>query len=287
MSSHPTRWHQPVFVASMGRSGSTLLQRVLNVHPQLTVWGEHGAFLKGILSSFMVTTTDSAVTTNLADGFENRASVIGPLSEVEAFKPWVSPFTTDDVSTGLRDFVIELFTRDLTEEIRWGFKEIRYTEVELERLLNMFAKGHLIVLARDVPGYAASRFFAFGNSEFDLVSEQGREKASKRVATMANGWVTRYQGLLGLADTFGDRMSFVAYSDLVSGSQRPAELFAELGETAPPSEAIEAVLGAKSGSSYTHNPEARENRERLAEIIATADYDRAEVGRLSMMLGLA
>ncbi len=271
----------------MGRSGSTLLQRVLNVHPELTIWGEHSAFLKGILSSHMVATNDEAMKTNLDDGYDNRASVIGELSDKDAFKPWVSPFRATDVSDGLREFVIELFTRELAPEVRWGFKEIRYTEIELERIMNMFPEGHLVILGRDVPGYATSRFFAFGNSNYELVTDEGRAKASARLENMIGGWITRYQGLLGLANTFPGRVSVVAYSDLVSGSDRPRRLFEELGETPPSAEAIETVLGAKAGSSFAHNSEARENRDRLAEIIAVANYDRDEADRLSGLLGLS
>ena len=271
----------------MGRSGSTLLQRVLNVHPELTIWGEHNAFLKGILSSHLVSSSDAAMAKNLDDGFENRASVIGELSEKDVFKPWVSPFRASDVSDGLYQFVVDLFTRDLSPEMRWGFKEIRYTEVELERLLNMFPESHLIILGRDVPGYATSRFFAFGNSNYDLISDDGREKASARLSNMIGGWVARYQGLLGLTESFPNRTSVVAYSDLVPGSDRPRRLFEELGESPASPEAIEAVLGAKAGSSFAHNSEARENRARLAEVLSTADYDRAEVARLSSLIGLS
>lgn len=271
----------------MGRSGSTLLQRVLNVHPELTIWGEHSAFLKGILSSHMVSTNDKAMKKNLDDGYENRSSVIGELSDKDAFRPWVSPFRVEDVSDGLREFVVELFTRELAPEVRWGFKEIRYTEIELERIMKMFPEGHLIILGRDVPGYATSRFFAFGNSNYELVSDEGRAKASARLENMIGGWVTRYQGLLALTDAFPGRTSVVAYSDLVSGSDRPRRLFEELGETPPTADAIGAVLQAKSGSSFAHNSEARENRQRLSEIIDTADYDRAEVARLSGLIGLS
>ena len=42
----------PVFIFSAGwRTGSTLLQRLLNSHPEILVWGENGAFLDGILEA--------------------------------------------------------------------------------------------------------------------------------------------------------------------------------------------------------------------------------------------
>lgn len=271
----------------MGRSGSTLLQRVLNVHPELTIWGEHNAFLRGMLESDFASRSDAAMVKNLEDGFANRSSVIGELSNKEAFKPWVSPFLATDVSDAIRALVIDLFTRGLEPEIRWGFKEIRYTDVEMRRLMEMFPESHLIVLGRDVPGYAMSRFFAFGFTNYELVTDEGREKASRRIENIVRGWITRYQGLMGLVDAFPERTSVVAYSDLVSGSDRPRRLFEELGETPPSAEAIEAVLGAKTGSSFQHNSGARSNRNQLAELIAAADVDHAEINRLSRLLGIA
>lgn len=281
----PPRWNRPIFVASMGRSGSTLLQRVLNVHPEITIWGEHAGFLSGILQSLDVAAGDAAVE-NLKEGYAQRQMVIGELSETDVFEPWVSPFRADDLADGIRSMMIDLFTKDLTPDIRWGFKEIRYTDAELISLMALFPDAHLIVLARDIEGYATSRFFAFGNTDFDLESDEGRAAAVKRLTTMINGWMKRYQGLLNVRDRFADRSSVVAYSDLVLGSDRLDGLFNELGETFPRQAAVDAVLGATAGSSFKHNSAARSNRGRLRELIALADVDRDECARLSTLLGL-
>lgn len=37
---------QPVFVLSAGRSGSTLLQKLLNSSQELVIWGEHMGILR-------------------------------------------------------------------------------------------------------------------------------------------------------------------------------------------------------------------------------------------------
>ena len=285
-TSSPTRWDRPVFVASMGRSGSTLLQRLLNVHPDLTIWGEHGAFLSGILDSYAIT-KDEHVEKNLLDGYEHRHAVIGELSDKAIFKPWVSPFQPDHLADGLRRLTTDLFTAELSPEVRWGFKEIRYRQQELEPLMDLFPESHLIVLARDLPGYIGSRFFAFGQKDFDFTTDAGRAKAAKKVGNLVNGWIQRYQGLVTLAESQPDRSSFVAYSDLVAGSDRPARLFAELGEAPVSAEALEMVLGEKSGSSFKFNSEARSNRAPLLELLDDLDYDRDEYGRLSAVLGLS
>jgi hypothetical protein len=270
----------------MGRSGSTLLQRVLNVHPTLTIWGEHGGFLKGLVDAYNVT-RDEANEANLRDGYESRSSVIGELAEKEKFKPWVSPFRSEDLRSGLHGLMLDLFTDGLTPEIRWGFKEIRYGRDELAPLMELFPEAHLVILARDLEGYASSRFFSFGrNASFDFLSSEGKAEAATRLERMSNGWMTRYRGLLELRDQLPDRTSVVAYSDLVSGSDRPAQLFTELGEDVPSREAIEVVLGSKTGSSFRFNDAARVNRQHLVAALEDANIDRAEYQRLAVELGL-
>jgi hypothetical protein len=280
------RWNSPVFVASMGRSGSTLLQRVMNVHPDLTIWGEHGGFLKGLAEAHRLVTQPDAQT-NMASGYESRGTVVGPLAEHDTFKPWVLPFESADITAALRTLIVDAFTKGLTPNIRWGFKEVRYSGVEIRQLMELFPESRLVILARDVPGFATSRFFAFGQRNFDLVSEEGVVDANKKLVNMIDGWMKRYAGLLSVRDQLPERTSVVAYSDLVPGNDRAARLFEELGETAPTSEAIERVLSAKAGSSYRHNSAARENRERLVELVANADYDRASYDKLASRLGLS
>ena len=270
----------------MGRSGSTLLQRLLNVHPELTIWGEHGGFLKGLLDSYAVTLHE-ANRDNLIDGYDHRASVIGELVEKDKFKPWVSPFRPVDLQDRLRTLMVELFTEGLTPDIRWGFKEIRYSKSEIAPLMELFPNAHLVILARDLDGYSTSRFFAFGNTNFDLETTEGRAEASKKLGQMRNGWMARYGGLIDVRDQFSERTSVVSYADLTPGSARPAELFDELGEKLPSTDAIEAVLGAKTGSSFRFNEAARANRARLQDLLSEADYDRDEYSRLATELGVS
>lgn len=270
----------------MGRSGSTLLQRVLNVHPEVTIWGEHAGFLSGILESYVAASQPDA-SKNLAAGYEHREIVVGELSDKDSFKPWVSPFRSEDLGDAIRSMMVELFTNGLTPEIRWGFKEIRYTDAEIRILMELFPQAHLIVLGRDLRGYAMSRFFAFGNTNFDLDSEEGRQAAGKRLTNIMSGWMKRYRGLLQLHHEFSDRSSIVAYNDLVVGSGRPQQLFEELGEPSPRAEAIDAVLGSVAGSSYKHNSAARAGRDALGELIESADVDQDECARLSGLLGLS
>ncbi len=282
----PPRWDRPVFVASMGRSGSTLLQRLLNVHPALTIWGEHGGFMRGVTEAYRLVSVEPSHREQLEGGFEHRDTVIGKLDEHDKFRPWVSPFHPDAFSERLRHFVVDTFTEGLTDDVRWGFKEIRYSGAEMRRLMELFPKAHLVILARDVPGYSKSRFFAFGQTDFDLESTDGVTAATAKIDAMIDGWMKRYTGLLDLASEEPNRTSVVAYSDLVSGNDRASRLFSELGETPPSDQELEEVLDAKAGSSFRWNEAARANSDLLDDVIANANYDRARYDMLAQRLGL-
>lgn len=243
--------------------------------------------MKGIVEAYRLVGIEPSHRTQLEAGFEHRGTVVGTLNETDKFRPWVSPFEPDDFVDSLRSFIVQTFTSGLTPDVRWGFKEIRYSGAEIRRMMELFPKAHLVILARDVPGYAKSRFFAFGQTDFDLVSSEGVASATEKIDTMIDGWMKRYSGLLAVASESPERTSLVAYSDLVSGNDRTSRLFLELGETAPDNDALEQVLGAKTGSSFRWNEAARENEERLDAVIAAASYDRTRYGTLAAQLGLS
>ena len=262
----------------MGRSGSTLLQRVLNVHPGVTIWGEHGGVLAGILKACTRATTDP-VAKNLSIGVERQSS--------GEFHKWVSPFSGEDFADAMKATLLDLFTRGLGPEVRWGFKEIRYEVDTLETLMEMFPQARLVMLARDLEGQVGSRFYAFGRGDYDLSIAEDRAEAQVKLDRMISEWLTRYGDLLALAKAMPDRCSLVAYSDLAHGSERIPSLFSELEEDAPNSAAIEVVLGAKVGSSYQQNPVAMDNREMLREMIDATAYDRDRYAAIANAFGIA
>lgn len=280
----PTRWNRPIFVASMGRSGSTLLQRVLNLHPEITIWGEHGGFLSGLLQSYEAASAPDTVR-NLEAGYAARDQVIGELADKSSFTPWVSPFAPAELEDRVEEMIRGLFTSGLGPSVRWGFKEIRYGKQELVTLMEMFPEAHLVVLARDLPGFAQSRFFAFGNTAFDFDSEDGRKAIAERLTKMSGNWIRRYQAMVTVQERYPDRTSLIAYRDLVAGSPRPTALFEELGEMSPTQQALDAVLGEVTGSSYKFNDAARKNREELLTVLNEAVIDWGEYRRLAEILG--
>ncbi|MGO9818069.1 MAG: sulfotransferase [Acidocella sp.] len=148
----------PVFVFSPHRAGSTLLERVLNCHPGLVIWGEHG----GLLNSFAE-----------MDELSNRfGPLTAPLDERRLgefirgqnpidFSPWRTPVSSDGLRAAMRDWIIRTFRTGLAPEQRWGTKEIRYGGETITRFLQeLFPACQFLVLRQDLTELCISNILA-------------------------------------------------------------------------------------------------------------------------------
>lgn len=161
----------PVIVFTCGRTGSTLLIRILNCLPDTIMWGEHNGSLKPLLQSY------SRVRDVANNQFVAQASqLLQPVYERQPIlsKPgmsieWLNWFTEADIDRLYRDFIIGLF---YPEEVRgrfsrWGFKEIQYRDFEATMLRKLFPGMKAIILYRNPAAVFASQFrnFAKGDGE--------------------------------------------------------------------------------------------------------------------------
>jgi len=141
-------------VIAVGRSGSTLLQRLLNLHEQVVLFGEHNAIV-GSLANLWQQTFDS-----WARGEIERSSRFVP--DILAARPvammdgisieWANAFTEERALPVFRRFLEDLL---YPPEIRradtryWGFKEIRYGPPAVAFLARLFPQARFLVLLRD------------------------------------------------------------------------------------------------------------------------------------------
>jgi hypothetical protein len=129
----------------MHRSGGTLLQRVINAHPDVVIWGEHGGFINKLAEA------DAALA--------QRPEVMSPLAERDIqgflsrrgagnFDPWMQPFERSVYRKRCRDLIHDSFSRGLVPGQRWGFKEIRYYTLNTARFLAELFPWSLFVILR-------------------------------------------------------------------------------------------------------------------------------------------
>ena len=138
---------------AMGRSGSTLLMRLLNCSPDMVIWGEHNGFLSALGRSFHALTTKFAT-----DCMRNSQRFAEPVLHQQPIIldrgqrwscEWVNIFTKADTLAAFRNLIVDLLGRRLPAGVRWGFKEIRYHGEEIEFLRTLFPRAQFILLLRN------------------------------------------------------------------------------------------------------------------------------------------
>jgi hypothetical protein len=206
----------PVFLISTGRSGSTLVQRVLNCHRDLVVWGEHFGFLNGLASAYaqMSDPSQRQYPHTAADN-TGLSLVLPTLRDQAAPLEWVNPWSLEEFATLLRRFIESYFASRLEPGQRWGFKEIRYNNLPALRMFrDLYPDGRFVFIRRDPLEVTRSKVFAF-IKETKWASFSGEEQR-ERIANMLKEVGEHYR----IYDVFMERNPgfglLVDYEDLVA-----------------------------------------------------------------------
>lgn len=139
---------KPVVVLSTGRSGSTLLQKLLNTHPELTIWGEHEGILNGLINVSSLVEGSAWIPEDNARG-EWLLSDPRPLN-VERWTAWDGPFSKADYRASVKAFIERLFASRIDGRKRWGFKEIRYRQMAfVDFFVSLYPCSNFVFLLRN------------------------------------------------------------------------------------------------------------------------------------------
>ncbi|NRA97128.1 MAG: sulfotransferase [Planctomycetes bacterium] len=222
---------RPIFMLTHGRTGSTWVQRILNLHPHITMWGEHYGFLDGVAKGYFRFIDNYA-----RDGMANCdkqviSRLVGPVTD-EAIQPeWYNPFTQEELTALMRRLIEDLFARPTGGgAIRWGFKEIRYEDKMVPRFLDaLFPESQALILRRELLDMLRSQVLAWSREVKgrDIDSEEGDDYIRHRIQV-----VRRQEGIFQWAkDQIPGRVMELRYEDLVSNFEDEVQrLFAFLGE---------------------------------------------------------
>jgi hypothetical protein len=159
----------PIFVLGSGRSGSTLIQRILNSYSDITIWGEHGGFLKETAQAFFrilenrgnneFIFSDSHVT-----GTDRWDQALERKNKLDQWQAWLNFFSRQDVYTFFRRHVEAFFCHPaMGDDHTWGFKEIRYGNEDrvVEFLSCLYPDACFVFLSRNGLNTLASQEKAF------------------------------------------------------------------------------------------------------------------------------
>lgn len=134
----------PIFILASGqRCGSTLLQRLLNSHHRILVWGEHN----GILNRLRGEHQRLLAWSSRFDDPDRRFTREG----LDSWTANMTPPPEVVVAAG-RAYLETLFALPARRlgRTRWGFKEVRYGAEVAAYLLSLFPEARVVHLTRDV-----------------------------------------------------------------------------------------------------------------------------------------
>jgi len=273
---------RPIFVAAATRSGSTLLQRLLNTHPEVTVWGEHMGILKYLRQ---IDSIAAKFARSFDTGYSQHHALIGELVDSDSFSPHINPFNAAMLSQRVKDLVMELFVSTLPLDTRWGFKEVRYNDIDLTYLTNLFPHSRFIILARSPTDQISSFVRAPWRPKPDLLTREGMGELRGRVDHAAKSWSAKYRSLQKFAECHPESTMIVRYDQLRYRATIDS-VFRHIGCKPPAWKQIEPVLDIRTGSSDRALAWSTEDRQLLDEMIADVDFPEFHDDVLAYYFGL-
>lgn len=195
----------PVFIfSSAGRTGSTLLQRLLISTREIMIWGEHDGAMVAAAAQLL---ERLQAWHGLTDGRQQQEAF-----ERHGHDAWIPNLTPprDAFLDGLR----ALFTESMGAEARrlgyprWGFKEIRHDGNAAVLLKTLFPEARFVYSVRH-PAHALRSLKSTGWYGLHCGSDPVR---------FASIWTANVQSLLSAAPRLGPVL-IVRYEDMVASPQ--------------------------------------------------------------------
>ena len=241
----------PIFLFGSGRCGSTLVQRAINAHPAIVMYGEHEGFLGPIANSYHKLMKTADVDRFIYGKNALPADLLhGPLKDIGRDICWINNFTREDVLREHRTLVLNLLARDLDlDKIHWGFKEIRYREGHhvLWFLREIFTECRFVFLIRNPVDTIVSGLLAWKHADEAM---QDANRLARIVENFFGEWTAKYSYLLSHAGAHPEQSYLMRYEELIANpKQHMEEIFGLLDLECPPL-ALE-IFGRKVASTVS------------------------------------
>lgn len=268
----PERWSKPIFILTVGRTGTTLLLRHLACFPGLTIWGEHGGWLKDLAAAHAVATTPRYLA--LIDQARRFVPSLQAGQPISPGQPnhmtieWANGYRRQDLDRAFSGLLLELFTIGVAPTQRWGFKEIRHNAAYDGLLRRLFPEAQFLVIARHPVDVLRSQVRAFARSDVSTLPSFA--------ASLVDGTAFWVQAL-GAA-----RTCFLHYEDLVREPQSTMARVARfLDEPVP--DAISAIAHERPPSTIPTEWRTRDVAAELDALFAEAGATVSEQHKASIV----
>ena len=206
----------PLFVLTIHRSGSTALSRILNCHPSVTIWGEHGGFINQLAEIDDIMTRVGPLGVELSQHTLDDY-ITATDKSVSRFNPWISPVNRRAFRSWAKSYIRKTFSDSLPAGHQWGFKEVRYHSPRTVRFLaELFPHSRFILLTRNVADLCLSNIFTAWS--FNRLSEAGVDQDPAAVRTVVEDCVYALRSIEHnfsiSASRYPDRTLVLSYDEI-------------------------------------------------------------------------
>lgn len=211
------------------RSGSTLLQRIINSRKENLIWGEH----QGVVSDYL--DIYKKVRNYSLDYRQERTGYFGSGENPDVWTATMTPefpFVEQAVVESVKAFMNALYSQYRDSHDTVGFKEVRYGEQELKLLRKCYPEAEFLLVVRNPIRTWQS-----------LMNCKGWYKDDVRTTAMK--WNRNAGEYLSFAKT-DPKSRLIVYENLIR--QDPATLSAIEACAKVPREQILEVMNRKVGS---------------------------------------
>jgi hypothetical protein len=250
---------RPIFVFAQHRGGGTLMLRLLNCHPELVIWGEHGGFINHLAEADLVLRSYGALLGPRPED-EFARFLASDAAGLADYAPWLSPLTVEDFPTWCRNMIRELFTRRLRPDQRWGFKEIRYHRPLVANFLaRLFPGGQFILLTRDPIELCVSNILIYWGLQ-SLLARQVQHDLVEVIQIVEDclyAIVAMQTNMAAIRQALPTRTVSVTYDELTATAATQIErvlTFLRLAPTPEVREKLRIVIGAVVGATDKQRP---------------------------------
>ena len=228
----PVSDEAPIFIFSAGwRSGSTLLQRLLNTHPDVMVWGEayENTFLFHHLAAPFAGFTK--VPLDFLFRSDHISDAAGPDDLTHSLtKAWIANLSPDPAELKLANlsFIEKLFKTYPSENnrSRWGIKLVSGTETLAKYLRWLYPKCKLLYLVRS-PYASFSSYMSCTKDGTEPWYLHFPDYPVKHVVSFVTHWRRCAEGFLNSYQELDALL--VSYEALIDGSMlEPLQQYLDL-----------------------------------------------------------